>query len=409
MLQNSPGFGYQPGSLWVIDVEQKSHPYLLDWYYTSRPHPENGNSNHIPRVPYEVAEEPPKDFWMLSNSNQREVRYNGDFWHHQFHDRTQSHLEASTSEPFFRESVLLQHHDSGHASHPTKSRWWARSGQHGADTQTSFLEPPDFNQHSQFNYHDNFSDKIPEEKEEQGQGQGQGRDLDWRKSHGSLGHEQQQKLDGTKSDKSPDHQTGHKSLDHERQLDWREAHESLDLEQQRLDCRDSRNYLDWRDSRKSTDHEEKEEEEEEEHCSDWREPHRSLDLEQCMDWTGSHKSPPDQDHEQQHLDWREPHRSLDHEQQHLDLDWRDSHNSLCQEQEVKWRNYHYHKTTTLDVEGDQQQSLDEEFSDWRNPNKPLSRTTFMDFDVGDYKLHFDDIYRRSPGDAKHEIPEPWSS
>lgn len=305
MLQNSPRIGYQSGSLWLIDADQKSHPYLLDWYYTSRPHAENGNSNDIPRVPYEVAEEHPKDFWMPSNFNQREVRYDGEFWHRQFDDRSQSHLEASTSGPFFRESVL-QHHDSGHVSHPTKSRWWARSGPRGVDPQASFLEPPDFNQHTPYNHHDNLSDKSLEE--------GQGQDLDWRKFH--------------------------KSLDHEQHLEWRK----------------------------------------------------------------SHKSP---DHEQQQLDWREPHKSLDHEQH---FDWRDSHNSLGQEQQVDRRNSH--KTLDEDHHGDQyssHKSPDEELFDWRNPNKLLSRTTFMDFDVGDYTLHFDDIYRRPPDDAMDENSEPWSS
>ncbi|CBI37095.3 unnamed protein product, partial [Vitis vinifera] len=182
-----------------------------------------GSPNLRGQIDRNVAEEHPKDFWMPSNFNQREVRYDGEFWHRQFDDRSQSHLEASTSGPFFRESVL-QHHDSGHVSHPTKSRWWARSGPRGVDPQASFLEPPDFNQHTPYNHHDNLSDKN---------------------HHG--------------------------------------------------------------------------------------------------DQYSSHKSP------------------------------------------------------------------DEELFDWRNPNKLLSRTTFMDFDVGDYTLHFDDIYRRPPDDAMDENSEPWSS
>ncbi|RVX19206.1 Autophagy-related protein 9 [Vitis vinifera] len=218
MLQNSPRIGYQSGSLWLIDADQKSHPYLLDWYYTSRPHAENGNSNDIPRVPYEVAEEHPKDFWMPSNFNQREVRYDGEFWHHQFDDRSQSHLEASTSGPFFRESVL-QHHDSGHVSTLPRA-----------------------------------VDKSLEE--------GQGQDLDWRKFHKSLDHEQH--LEWRKSHKSPDHE--------QQQLDWREPHKSLDHEQ----------HFDWRDSHNSLGQEQQ---------VDRRNSHKTLDEDHHGDQYSSHKSP----------------------------------------------------------------------------------------------------------------------
>ncbi|KAK9282421.1 hypothetical protein L1049_005338 [Liquidambar formosana] len=171
MSHNTLGTGYQLGSLWLIDVDQKNHPYLLDWYYTSRPCHATGNSRDVPTVPFEVSEEHPDDMWMPSNLTKNETRYE-EYWGHHVEDRLQSHLGASTSAPLFRESVL-QHHDPADLAHPTRSHWWARSSPHDIEAQTSFLEPPDFNRHTSNNHYDNLSERSIEEQEHH---------LDWRDS-----------------------------------------------------------------------------------------------------------------------------------------------------------------------------------------------------------------------------------
>lgn len=174
MPQNIPGTGYQLVSPWMIDADQKNYPYILDWYYTSRPHHATDNSRDVDRGPFEVAEDGSKDFWTPPHLPRNEAKYEEN-WSNLFEDRSQSHLEASTSASLFRESVLHHHdHDSSTTAHPTKSHWWARSRPHGLDPQTSFLEPPNFNQNAPNNYHDNFSDRSLEEEEQQ---------FDWKSFH----------------------------------------------------------------------------------------------------------------------------------------------------------------------------------------------------------------------------------
>ncbi|GFZ01545.1 autophagy 9 [Actinidia rufa] len=129
---------------------------------------------NVHRGPFDSAEEGSRDFWVPPpHLPQNEATYEEN-WSHLFEDRSRSHLEASTSAPLLCESVL-QHHDSSSVAHPTKSHWWARSRPHGADPQTSFLEPPNFNHNIPNNYYDHFSDRSLEEEEQH---------FDWRSSHG---------------------------------------------------------------------------------------------------------------------------------------------------------------------------------------------------------------------------------
>ncbi|KAK2648645.1 hypothetical protein Ddye_016134 [Dipteronia dyeriana] len=170
---NAPGIGgYHLGSLWLLDAEQKNHPYLLDWFYTSRYQCPDDHRVDIPTVPLQETEQHHGDYWIPPNFSPNEARYE-EYWGNHYDDRSQSHLEASTSAPLFRESVL-QHLDSNNSAHPTRNHWWDRSGPNDAQPQTSFLEPPDFNQYtSDANYYENLSEKSMED---------QGHLLDWRNS-----------------------------------------------------------------------------------------------------------------------------------------------------------------------------------------------------------------------------------
>ncbi|CAN1292051.1 Autophagy-related protein 9 [Linum perenne] len=141
MLRGSP--------LSLRSCDQKNHhPYLLDWYYTSQ-HGNDSAEEH--NVQLAVNEQQTEDFWNPSNLVQGDARYeDDDYWGGQhFNDnRPNSHLQASTSAPFFRESVI-RHQDSTHVNvHPSGSHWWSRSNLRGPQPQASFLEPPDFNRYS---------------------------------------------------------------------------------------------------------------------------------------------------------------------------------------------------------------------------------------------------------------------
>ncbi|XP_073284620.1 autophagy-related protein 9-like [Primulina huaijiensis] len=166
----------QFGSMWLIDVEQKNLPYILDWYYTSQNHDRDNNSRGNTSRPIIKS---PKDFWIPSNVTHKKTKYDEN-WDSLFEDRVQSHLEASTSGPLFRESVL-QHHDSNSTKHPAKSQWWARTRFQGPGPgpQTSFLEPPNFFRGASRDPYDKFSESSMEEREQE-----QEQPLDLRNSRG---------------------------------------------------------------------------------------------------------------------------------------------------------------------------------------------------------------------------------
>ncbi|KAI5394937.1 autophagy-related protein 9 [Lathyrus oleraceus] len=197
--------GNHLGSLWLIEANnQNNHPYLLDWYYTSRPHDMTSRD-----VPTDLFEETPHDSrdwmhytsrphdattrdvstdlfeetrhhsrdWMPSSSTQNEPE-NEEYMNEYLDDRSNSHLGASVSAPIFRESIILNQ-DSDDLHRPIRSHWWARSRhlQQDGHDQSSFYEPPDFNHGRAFN---NFDDKLSEIGSEN---QDQEQQLNWRDSY----------------------------------------------------------------------------------------------------------------------------------------------------------------------------------------------------------------------------------
>ncbi|XP_050206041.1 autophagy-related protein 9 [Mercurialis annua] len=155
---------FQLGSLWLIGEDQRNHPYLLDWYYASQLHTSANNTRDIPTTAVEATEQQPDDYWTPPNFTQNGARYGDEYWRQNLDDRAESHLGASTSAPFFRESVLQQH-DSSSFAQSGRSHWWARTNQPGAQSETSFIEPPEFNRFTPNNYVDNLSERSLEEQE----------------------------------------------------------------------------------------------------------------------------------------------------------------------------------------------------------------------------------------------------
>ncbi|KAG2308687.1 hypothetical protein Bca4012_082224 [Brassica carinata] len=152
-------------SMWLIDSDQRNHPYLLDWYYTSQPH--NRNDHH----PVERRE---NELLFTPTPNA------ADCWPPNLGVRGED-MEPSTSGQFFRESILRQHQPDGEENyghhHPLdgRSQWWGRGdGSHnGAShpaTANSFIEPPDFtNRYTTGNLLDNsWEGRSIEEEEEEG-------------------------------------------------------------------------------------------------------------------------------------------------------------------------------------------------------------------------------------------------
>lgn len=142
---NSPGPGYHLGSLWLIETDPKSYPYLLDWFYVSGARRVLGNITNVPTVSLDDDVQG-KDSWLASLHNEGD---HGDRLPDFFDNRSTPHLEASTSSSvFLEEQSVLRHHDSSTMLPPGRSLWWARGGPSTADPQQgSFLEPPDFRHH----------------------------------------------------------------------------------------------------------------------------------------------------------------------------------------------------------------------------------------------------------------------
>ncbi|KAM6565158.1 hypothetical protein CsatB_025156 [Cannabis sativa] len=185
--QYSQGTGYHMGSLWLIDADQKSHPYLLDWYYTSHPHHHRTNSSRDIEEAIEATEQQFGDYWSPPNLRQDNARYevNINLDHQTQHNTTRgdyfvqqygSNLGASTSASFFRESDI-ENQELGNLTLPNRTKWWDRDAQGLQQPQASFLEPPDFNRRDSVNLYDNSSDRSTTEEQDQQQHL-----VDWRNS-----------------------------------------------------------------------------------------------------------------------------------------------------------------------------------------------------------------------------------
>lgn len=145
--------------MWLIDPIHKNHPYILDWYYTSSHHHRRGPQD-IESGPVDDVEDHMTNMWDPPDLGRDPARYDEN-WGSFFEDRIESNLEASTSAPLSRGSVL-QHHDSGNMGQTGRSHWWARGGgPPGAflGPQTSFVEPPNFNRDDYDDHLDNFSER----------------------------------------------------------------------------------------------------------------------------------------------------------------------------------------------------------------------------------------------------------
>ncbi|GER29700.1 autophagy 9 family protein [Striga asiatica] len=155
-------------STWLIEVEHKNFPYILDWYYTSQNH-DREEEEENPTTPSRNYENAPKDdFWtpppnLIIRPNPKYDENWDDDEDDPFEDRR--HLEASTSAPLFQES-FLQHHEPDGAERPARSQWWARTRLQGPGPQTSFLEPPVFYREASREIYENFSDRSMEEEQE---------------------------------------------------------------------------------------------------------------------------------------------------------------------------------------------------------------------------------------------------
>lgn len=170
--------GHNLGSLWLPDSDQKSHPYLLDLYYTSRWDPPSDEPVH-----HTTPNMPINDLRTVIKEPLYEIEEEMPTWH--LPDRRTSPLEASTSSAFpldastssrfLNDSVLSNH--NRHLNGQDANQWWARAHQPTAAPADSFLEPPRFGNPDSHPYHDslhNTSDVNEMDRDGRGSGLGLG-------------------------------------------------------------------------------------------------------------------------------------------------------------------------------------------------------------------------------------------
>lgn len=144
-----PRYDHHPGSVWLTNHEQRNHPYILDWYYTSKPLEDPENPEDSPSSEKEIAFESIQDFHATQSNLPTEVKNTDQSWDLPFSDRLQSHIEASTSGSLFKNSAPqdLDRHIMHH-------RWWDRTALTSSVAQASFLEPPSFGHHDYSHHSD---------------------------------------------------------------------------------------------------------------------------------------------------------------------------------------------------------------------------------------------------------------
>lgn len=153
---------HNDGSLWMINPQQRTHPYLLDWYYMAQPLQQVDNQQSSV-LPSETQDAATGIFWPL-NVSIRSKNVVEENWNHP-PETLQDNFEPSSSKHLTHDSIFHRS-DSGGPEDQTESHWWDRSRPCTAGPETSFLEPPVF-RYQNFTGGAGISSEISEEQEEE--------------------------------------------------------------------------------------------------------------------------------------------------------------------------------------------------------------------------------------------------
>lgn len=126
---------YNIGPLGLLDTDQRTHPYILDWYYMC--HPPHSDTVETPQFEQAFPETGVSTSPPARETSEIEEVGN---WDYELYERVQSHLGASTSSALFQ-NTPVKHHDIEENSN---SPWCAHVPAYSGDPQGSFLEPPEF-------------------------------------------------------------------------------------------------------------------------------------------------------------------------------------------------------------------------------------------------------------------------
>ncbi|KAK9055727.1 hypothetical protein SSX86_026812 [Deinandra increscens subsp. villosa] len=147
---------------WLVNLDHKDYPYILDWYYTSHHHQHGPQDIETGLI--DVEDEALTNTWAPPDVSNR--HHFDDNRHPCFEDRISSNLEASASR-----TTVIQHHEFKNPSQAAQSHWWARKGdlsvaRTGVGPEASFLEPPNFHQNGCYGHRDNLSEGSSQEQDQ---------------------------------------------------------------------------------------------------------------------------------------------------------------------------------------------------------------------------------------------------
>ncbi|TVU47741.1 hypothetical protein EJB05_07350 [Eragrostis curvula] len=129
----APAF-YNLSPLGLLDTDQRTHPYILDWYYMCHPrHTDIAEAPQFEEVfPHNVVNTSPP----AGGTSENEEVGN---WDYELFERDQSYLEASTSSVIRGLHIPVKTHGKEENSN---SHWWNPGHPYASGPQGSFLEPP---------------------------------------------------------------------------------------------------------------------------------------------------------------------------------------------------------------------------------------------------------------------------
>ncbi|KAL6645923.1 hypothetical protein ACP70R_017531 [Stipagrostis hirtigluma subsp. patula] len=132
---------YNLGPWGLLDTDQRTQPYILDWYYMCHP----PHSDRVEAANPEFEQAFP-DTGVSTSPPAREISEIEEVgnWDYELYERVQSHLGASTSSALFQNAPVKRRDREDNAN----SHWWAHAPANSTGPQGSLLEPPEFgNQH----------------------------------------------------------------------------------------------------------------------------------------------------------------------------------------------------------------------------------------------------------------------
>lgn len=133
-----PPPAYNLGPLGFLDTDQRTQPYILDWYYTC--HSPDLDRIEAPHFDEASPETGPNTNPLARGTSEIEEAGN---YYSDLYGRTRSHIGTSTSSALFGHAPVKHYGKEDNFT----GNWWETAPASSPGPQGSFLEPPEFGNH----------------------------------------------------------------------------------------------------------------------------------------------------------------------------------------------------------------------------------------------------------------------